>query len=109
MHDDSAVAHDQNGLPHNNKTLLKQFSQQFADLIDNGNSIVHSLFEIEHEHRDLGLKRVVRSVRSDVELGANLADAMAKHNHFFSDYYIQQVREGEKGDLRVVIRRLSSS
>ncbi len=100
MFNDSAVAGE-------SVDLVRTFSQRFAELIESGQSIVWSLFEIEHEQQNPQLKRVVRNLRMDIELGAQLSAAMAKHAEFFDDGYIAEVVKGEKDDLRSAFRKLA--
>ncbi|MCC6485517.1 MAG: type II secretion system F family protein [Armatimonadetes bacterium] len=97
-----------NGVGGESTNLVQMFSQRFAELIESGQSLVWSLFQIEHEQQDPQLKRIVRNVRMDIELGAHLSAAMAKHAEFFDDRYIAEVVRGEQEDLRTAFRKLAS-
>jgi len=52
----------------------------------------------------------VRDVRGDIERGASLSSAMAKHPKVFNNLYVAMVRSGEAGGvLEAVLERLASN
>ncbi len=58
---------------------LQVFSRQFATMIDAGLSVVQSLVILEQQTDDKALAVVIRDVRSDVEGGMLLSQAMGRH------------------------------
>ena len=70
---------------------LQIFSRQFATMIDAGLSVVQSLVILEQQTDDKALAGVIREVRSDVEGGRLLSEAMARHPRVFDRLYISMV------------------
>ncbi|MFO7573209.1 MAG: type II secretion system F family protein [Gaiellaceae bacterium] len=85
---------------------LQVFSRQFATMIDAGLNIVAALVILEQQSDDDALADVIREVRSDVESGLLLSQAMGKHPHVFDRLYIAMVEAGEAaGILDTVLDR----
>src|SRR5262249_51457029 len=58
---------------------LQVFSRQFATMIDAGLSVVSALVILEQQSDDKVLAGVIREVRTNVEGGMLLSQAMARH------------------------------
>jgi type IV pilus assembly protein PilC len=87
---------------------LQVFSRQFATMIDAGLSVVQSLVILEQQTDDRALAAVIREVRSDVESGMLLSQAMARHPRVFERLYIAMVEAGEAaGILDTVLDRVA--
>ncbi|HLG08037.1 MAG TPA: type II secretion system F family protein, partial [Gaiellaceae bacterium] len=87
---------------------LQVFSRQFATMIDAGLSIVQSLVILEEQTDDKALALVIREIRSDVEGGMLLSQAMARHPKVFDRLYISMVEAGEAaGILDSVLDRVA--
>jgi len=87
---------------------LQVFSRQFATMIDAGLSIVQSLVILEEQTDDKALAVVIREVRSDVEGGMLLSQALARHPKVFDRLYISMVEAGEAaGILDTVLDRVA--
>jgi len=87
---------------------LAIFTRQFSVMIDAGLPLVQCLEILGSQQAKPGFKRVIESVRQDVEQGATLQAAMAKHPKAFSDLYVNMVGAGEAGGiLDVILQRLS--
>jgi type IV pilus assembly protein PilC len=87
---------------------LQVFSRQFATMIDAGLSVVQSLVILEQQTDDKALAGVVREVRSDVEGGMLLSQAMARHPKVFDRLYVSMVEAGEAaGILDSVLDRVA--
>ena len=87
---------------------LQLFSRQFATMIDAGLSVVTALVILEQQTDDKVLAVVIDDVREQVETGALLSEAMARHKNVFSRLYIAMVEAGEAaGALDVVLDRVA--
>ena len=87
---------------------LQVFSRQFATMIDAGLNVVSSLVILEQQTDDNALAEVIREVRSDVEGGMLLSQAMARHPKVFDRLYIAMVEAGEAaGILDKVLDRVA--
>jgi type IV pilus assembly protein PilC len=87
---------------------LQVFSRQFATMIDAGLNVVASLVILEQQTDDKALAAVLRDVRSDVEGGMLLSQAMARHPNAFDRLYISMIEAGEAaGILDTVLDRVA--
>jgi type IV pilus assembly protein PilC len=88
---------------------LQVFSRQFATMIDAGLNVVTALSILEDQTDDTHLAAVISEVRADVEGGALLSEALARHPNVFSRIYISMVEAGEAaGILDDVLDRLAT-
>jgi type IV pilus assembly protein PilC len=88
---------------------LQVFSRQFATMIDAGLNVVASLRILEEQTTDTYLAAVIAEVRADVEGGALLSQALARHPKVFSRLYVSMVEAGEAaGILDAVLDRLAT-
>ena len=84
------------------------FTRQFASMYNAGIPIVQGLDIMTKQTENRSLREVVSQVKSDVESGTTLADAMKKHPRAFDDLYVNLVAAGEAGGvLDAVLQRLS--
>jgi len=87
---------------------LQVFSRQFATMIEAGLSVVQSLVILEQQSDDNALAAVIREVRSDVEGGMLLSQAMARHPKVFDRLFVSMVEAGEAaGILDSVLDRVA--
>ena len=87
---------------------LQVFSRQFATMIEAGLSVVTALVILEQQSDDDALRSVIDDIREQVESGALLSEAMAKHTDVFSRLYIAMVEAGEAaGVLDTVLDRVA--
>ncbi len=86
---------------------LALFARQMSTILEAGITILQGLALVEKESSNPALKSVVGRIRTDVENGASLADAMAK-TKAFPPLFLGLVRTGETvGKLDVVLSRLA--
>ncbi|MCS7151654.1 MAG: type II secretion system F family protein [Endomicrobia bacterium] len=84
------------------------FSRQLATLVSSGVPLVQGLSILEDQFESPSFKDVIKSIRTDIESGVSISDAMKKHPYAFSDLYIGMVHAGEVGGiLDQVLDRLS--
>ena len=82
-------------------------TRQLAVLLQAGVQMVDSLNALIDQIDNEKLKRIYSEVRSSVNEGSSLADALEKHP-IFSNIYVNMVRAGESsGALEVVLERLA--
>lgn len=80
------------------------FSRQLATMMKSGVPIVGSLEIIGSGHKNPKFKDLVNSVRSDLEGGSSLYEALSKHPVHFDELYRNLVRAGESaGVLETVL------
>ncbi len=87
---------------------LTAFTRQLSTLQDAGLPILRSLRILEQQQKPGLLRVVIRQVGEDVEGGATLSEAMAKHPRAFDRLYVNMVQAGEAGGvLDVILNRLA--
>jgi type IV pilus assembly protein PilC len=75
---------------------LAIFSRQFATLIASGMPMLRTLHTLEEQTQDEQIKAAVAGVRSDVEAGSTLEQAMERHPKVFDRLFRAMVRSGEQ-------------
>lgn len=87
---------------------LQIFSRQFATMIEAGLNVVSALVILEQQTDDRALAEVIREVRTDVEGGMLLSQALARHPKVFDRLYVSMVEAGEAaGILDSVLDRVA--
>ncbi|MHA3703297.1 type II secretion system F family protein [Jatrophihabitans sp. YIM 134969] len=76
---------------------LAVFARQFATLAGSGLSLLRSLTVLEQQSKNPTLAKTLGEVRSDIESGLSLSDAMARHERVFPRLVVAMVRAGETG------------
>ncbi len=93
------------------KVKLKElavYSRQLSVLIDAELPLMQSLNILAEQTTNKYFKRVITSVREDVEAGSTLNQAKRKFPKAFDDLYCNLVASGEQsGSLDIMLRRLS--
>ncbi|MBM3239334.1 type II secretion system F family protein [Candidatus Poribacteria bacterium] len=84
------------------------FSYQVSTLLNAAVSLPRALTITMGQVSSEGMRRVVEQVRSEVEQGASLADALSQHPRVFNELYVNMVKAGEEGGvINVVMERLA--
>src|SRR5215470_17968071 len=87
---------------------LAIFTRQFSVMIDAGLPLVQCLDILGRQEPHKGFSDVILQVRTDVESGAALADAMKKHPKAFDPLYSNMIAAGEAGGiLDTILKRLA--
>ena len=76
---------------------LSVFSRQFATMINSGLPILRALTILADQTSNTEFQRILVECRVDVEQGASLSGALAKHPKPFNDLFVSMVRSGETG------------
>jgi len=85
------------------------FTRQFSVMLDAGLPLVQCLEILGEQEENKTFREVIQAVRTDVESGASLADAMKKHPKAFSNLYTSMIAAGEAGGiLDIILQRLAS-
>lgn len=88
---------------------LAVFTRQLAVMVDAGLPLVQSLEMLAGDGRGRSLSIAVQAVRRDLERGAALSVAMARHPQAFDRLYTGMVAAGEaSGTLDVILKRLAT-
>ncbi len=74
---------------------LMIFTRQFATLLSAKIPLGDTLLTLERQTRNPTLQEVIREISSDVDAGLALSQAMEKHQHVFSSFYVNLVRSAE--------------
>jgi len=75
------------------------FTRQLATMLSAGVPLVQSFEIVGRGHENPAMQELVLGVKSDVEAGNNLADALAKRPLQFDDLYVNLVRAGEHAGI----------
>lgn len=85
------------------------FSRQLSTLVSAGVPIVQGLSILEQQAENPAFKSVVGNLRTDIEAGLSIADAMKKHPTAFTELYVAMIKAGEVGGiLDTILERLSA-
>jgi len=87
---------------------LAIYSRQLSVLIDAELPLMQSLNILAEQTRNKYFKRVIQSIREDVEAGSTLNQAKRKFPKVFDDLYCNLIASGEQsGSLDIMLRRLA--
>ena len=92
-----------------NQKLISIFTRQFSVMLDAGLPLVQCLEILGGQQEDKVFKQIIESIRSDVESGSSLHEAMGRHPGAFDNLYVNMIRAGEAGGiLDIILQRLST-
>jgi type IV pilus assembly protein PilC len=84
------------------------FTRQFSVMLDAGLPLVQCLEILGSQEESRTFQAIINQVRTDVESGSSLADAMRKHPKAFDNLFTNMVAAGESGGiLDIILQRLS--
>jgi len=84
------------------------FTRQFATMINAGLPLVQCLEILSNQHDNPSFKRILSTIKQDVESGSTFADALKKHPAIFDDLFVNLVAAGEIGGvLDTILNRLA--
>ncbi|NOT24581.1 MAG: type II secretion system F family protein [Acidobacteria bacterium] len=88
---------------------LAVFTRQFSVMIGAGLPLVQCLDILGTQAEDRNFGAVILTVRSDVENGMSLADAMKRHPKTFDSLFTNMIAAGEAGGiLDAILKRLAT-
>ncbi len=87
---------------------LSVYSRQLSVLIDAELPLIQSLNILIEQTKNRYFKKVITSIREDVEAGSSLNQAKRKFPKVFDDLYCNLIASGEQsGSLDIMLRRIS--
>jgi general secretion pathway protein F len=90
------------------KVEIAAFTRQMATLLRSGIPLAEALGALVEQISNVRFKTPVAEVRTAVNEGSSLADALAKHPKLFDDLFVSMARAGEvAGNLDEVLSRLA--
>jgi type IV pilus assembly protein PilC len=88
---------------------LAVFTRQFSVMIDAGLPLVQCLEILSSQQENKAFAKALVGVRSSVESGSTLANALRQYPKIFDDLYANMVEAGETGGiLDTILQRLST-
>ena len=88
---------------------LSVFTRQFSVMIDAGLPLVQCLEILASQQENKAFAKALTGVRSSVESGSTLANALRQYPKIFDDLYSNMVEAGETGGiLDTILQRLST-
>ena len=98
-------------LPWQDRVSAKQialFTRQFSVMLDAGLPLVECLNILSSQQDNKVFGAALSQIRSDVESGTTLAEAMRRHPKIFDKLFVNMIAAGEAGGiLDVILQRLS--
>ena len=85
------------------------FSRQLATMLGAGIPLVQAFEIIATGHENFAMQKLIASVKTDVEGGSALAEALAKHPLHFDDLFVNLVEAGEQaGALETLLEKIAT-
>ena len=78
---------------------LMIFTRQFSTMIDAGLPLVQCLDILHNQQENLHFKKVLGTVKTDVESGKTFADSLSRHPKVFDSLMVNLVAAGETGGI----------
>lgn len=84
------------------------FTRQLSAMVSAGVPLLRALGSLEGHSNDPVEKRIIGDIYKEVQGGASIGDALARHPESFNDVYVNMVRAGEAaGILDDILKRLA--
>ena len=85
------------------------FTRQLSTMIDAGLPLVQALEILEKQQANSTFKKLLNNVRTEVEAGSTLANAMRNHPKVFDNLFTNMIEAGETGGiLDTILSRLAT-
>ena len=75
------------------------FTRQLSTMLNAGIAVVQALDMVANSSKKPKLKELISTIKTDVEGGSSLAEALAKHHLYFNDLYCNLVNAGEEAGV----------
>lgn len=84
------------------------FSRQLATMLSSGVPLVQAFEIIGQGNEKAQMRELVMAVKTDIESGTNLSQALAKHPKYFDDLFCNLVAAGEdSGTLETMLEKIA--
>lgn len=85
------------------------FSRQLATMLGAGIPLVQAFEIVGSGHENASMQKLILAVKTDVEGGSSLAEALAKHPIHFDDLFVNLVEAGEQaGALETLLDKVAT-
>lgn len=85
------------------------FTRQLATMVEAGIPIIQGLDALQEQTTHPLFKKVIVSVRDDIQHGSSLSASFAKHTNVFDSLFVNMVKVGETGGvLSTILDRIAS-
>ncbi len=85
------------------------FSRQLSTMLAAGIPLVQAFEIVGQGHENAAMQKLIMAVKSDVEGGSALAEALAKHPLYFDDLFVNLVAAGEQaGALETLLDKIAT-
>ncbi|MFT5500896.1 MAG: type IV pilus assembly protein PilC [Woeseiaceae bacterium] len=85
------------------------FSRQLATMLAAGIPLVQAFEIVGNGHENHAMQKLIMAVKTDVEGGSSLAEAIAKHPLYFDDLFVNLVEAGEQaGALETLLDKIAT-
>jgi type IV pilus assembly protein PilC len=85
------------------------FARQFSTMIDAGLPIIQCLDILHSQQENPSFKKMLKTIKDQVEGGSTLADALKKYPKHFDNLFVNMITAGEAGGiLDVILKRLAA-
>ncbi len=85
------------------------FSRQLATMLSAGIPLVQAFEIVGNGHENAAMQKLILSIKSDVEGGSALAEALAKQPLYFDDLFVNLVEAGEQaGALETLLDKIAT-
>ena len=85
------------------------FSRQLATMLAAGIPLVQAFEIVGNGHENESMQKLILAIKSDVEGGASLHEALAKHPLYFDDLFVNLVEAGEQaGALETLLDKIAT-
>ncbi|MFZ1492245.1 MAG: type II secretion system F family protein [Candidatus Competibacter denitrificans] len=85
------------------------FTRQLCTMLASGIAVVQALDMVGGSNKKTKVKELILTIKSDVESGTSLSQAMSRHHLYFNDLYCSLVHAGEEaGVLEVLLDKIAT-
>ena len=88
---------------------IAQFARQLTTMMRSSVPLVQSLEMIANSGENISMRAMIKKLKSDIESGASLGQALAKHPRYFDKLFVNLVKAGEQaGTLETMLDKVAT-